>query len=213
MWAELCKNGASSVDNIVKALMDNMNDDDGMDGNDLWEEMTRDVKPLKGRGQKARPAPIHSSPPPSLMGREGSVASSKAPSKTPQGHEVDGNTLRRFKKGEMPIEARLDLHGMSQPQAYDALRRFILSSQAAGHRCVIVITGKGLSGGVREPKHWTDPESGVLKRSVPGWLRDPALKPHILQVSPAQPKHGGAGALYVLLRRKRDYAIPPPPDV
>jgi len=61
--------------------------------------------------------------------------------------------------------------------------------RAAGKRCVLVITGHGRISG------------GVLKASVPRWLAEPELRRHVLAIAPAQPQHGGAGALYLLLRR------------
>ncbi len=188
-----------------------MNDDESDDAG-LWDAVTRDIKPLKGRGGRVSAKKSPPKPRPEKPQEKPVKHMPVRAARTPQGHEVDANTLKRFKKGEMPIEARLDLHGMNQPQAHDALRRFIVSSQKVGYRCVIVVTGKG-RGGRAEAQHWTDSEPGVLKRAVPGWLGDPALKPYVLQTSPAQAKHGGSGALYVLLRRKRDYAIPPPPGV
>jgi DNA-nicking Smr family endonuclease len=95
----------------------------------------------------------------------------------------------------MPIEARLDLHGLTQAEAHHALSRFIAGSRAVGRRCVLVITGHGRFSG------------GVLKQAVPRWLHEAEMRPHILAISPAQPQHGGAGALYVLLRRFRPSEI------
>jgi DNA-nicking Smr family endonuclease len=91
------------------------------------------------------------------------------------------------------IEARLDLHGMTQPEAHRALAEFIGASSAAGRRCLLVVTGRGL--GADGP--------GILKGAVPGWLDKGEFRRQILAVAPAQPRHGGAGALYVLLRRRR----------
>lgn len=183
--------------------MNDQEDNDGISSDDaLWAAVTRDVKPLKGRKSPKLPTPKHSqktSHPPRVV--EHVSLPPKTP-KQPQGNEVDRNTLRRFKRGEMALDARLDLHGMNQGEAHEALKRFILSSYAAGHRCVIVITGKGRTG--KTSDEFFDYEPGVLKRRVPEWLDDPSLKPYILQISDAQPRHGGAGALYVLLRRKRD---------
>lgn len=93
----------------------------------------------------------------------------------------------------MPVEARLDLHGHTQETAFRALTGFIEGSAAAGRRCVLVITGKGSGAG----------SGGVLRSAVPRWLAQPGLRRHILSISEARQKDGGAGALYVLLRRKR----------
>ncbi|MFZ5791422.1 MAG: Smr/MutS family protein [Pseudomonadota bacterium] len=105
--------------------------------------------------------------------------------------DLDKRTAERFKRGEMAIEAKIDLHGLTQAEAHDRLQAFLAQAAAAGKRCVLVITGKGAGG-------W-----GVLRESVPRWLNEPALRRHLLAFSGAQARHGGAGALYVLLKRKR----------
>jgi DNA-nicking Smr family endonuclease len=105
--------------------------------------------------------------------------------------DLDKRTAERFKRGEMAIEAKIDLHGMTQGQAHDRLQDFVAKAAAAGQRCVLVVTGKGAGG-------W-----GVLRESVPRWLNEPALRRHLLAFSSAKPRHGGAGALYLLLKRRR----------
>ena len=105
---------------------------------------------------------------------------------------IDRANAERLKRGLHRIEARLDLHGMTQAEAHGALSAFIAASRTAGRRCVLVITGRGL--GQSGP--------GVLKGSVPRWLEEPELRRHILAIAPAQPQHGGPGASYLLLRRR-----------
>lgn len=104
---------------------------------------------------------------------------------------IDRRTLTRIKRGELAIDARLDLHGRTQEAAHRALVRFIATSAADGARLALVITGKGRGG------------EGVLREAVPRWLAEPAMRARILAVTPAAAKHGGGGALYVLLRRTR----------
>jgi len=107
--------------------------------------------------------------------------------------DVDSRTLDRLRRGRLRPEARLDLHGMTQDKAHRALNRFIAEAQSSGVRSTIIITGKGrISEG-----------GGVLRNQVPQWLNAPGIRPSILAFAPAQPKDGGAGALYVLLRRRR----------
>jgi DNA-nicking Smr family endonuclease len=106
---------------------------------------------------------------------------------------IDRANAERLKRGLHKIEARLDLHGMTQPEAHRELAAFVRVSRDAGLRCVLVITGRGL--GPSGP--------GVIKSSVPRWLEEPELRRHILAIAPAQPRHGGAGATYLLLRRIR----------
>ena len=109
-------------------------------------------------------------------------------------HMMDRRTAERLKGGRMIIAARIDLHGMPAVAAQAAFERFIISSHARGHRCVLVITGKGQRSGT---------DGGVLKRELPRWLNLPQIRPLVLATTPAQPKDGGAGAMYVLLRRER----------
>ena len=101
---------------------------------------------------------------------------------------IDGSTLRRLFRGEVPIDLRLDLHGMTAARAHKQLIQSIVLAADDGCRCVLVITGKGL---------------GVLNGHVPNWLKQPPLSFHVLALAEARPKDGGSGAFYVLLRRKR----------
>ncbi len=107
---------------------------------------------------------------------------------------VDKRTAQRLRRGQIAIEGRLDLHGLTQAEAHRALNGFLANAQGAGKRCVIVITGKGRS---------DSSEGGVLRRAVPHWLDQPPNRGRIIAVRHAQPRHGGAGALYVLLRKAR----------
>lgn len=98
---------------------------------------------------------------------------------------LDRRTSRRLRRGKAHIEAKLDLHGQTQGAAHQALHAFLHASRRKGAGFVLVITGK----------------SGVLNRLVPLWLNEPSLRCHVSAISPAAPRHGGHGALYVRLRR------------
>lgn len=114
--------------------------------------------------------------------------------------QIDRRTEDRLRRGEMEIEGRLDLHGLNREDARGALERFIAAAAAREKRCLLVITGKGRGGlesGGRENGE------GVLRRCVPEWLAEGPAAPLVLRVCPARPRHGGTGAFYVLLRRKR----------
>jgi DNA-nicking Smr family endonuclease len=133
--------------------------------------------------------------------READAASARVEqSRTPPPHTppldrfagIDRANAERLKRGLHRIEARLDLHGMTQAEAHGVLSAFIAASRGAGRRCVLVITGRGL--GQSGP--------GVLKSSVPRWLEEPEFRRHLLAIAPAQPHHGGPGATYLLLRRR-----------
>ena len=102
-----------------------------------------------------------------------------------------------MKGGKLSPEARLDLHGMTLEQAHTRLSSFVESSAARGLRLILVITGKGRPGSQASP---IPSRTGVLRRQVPHWL---GAMPVVLQVSAANRKHGGDGALYVYLRRRR----------
>jgi DNA-nicking Smr family endonuclease len=152
----------------------------------LWREAMRSVTPLNGRSAAV---PLQA-PATTVEKRAGRQVRPPA-----LGHfsGIDRANAERLKRGLHPIEARLDLHGKTQAEAHQALAAFIRSSFDAGRRCVLVITGRGL--GPSGP--------GVLKSAVPRWLEEVGLRRRILAIAPAQPRHGGAGALYLLLRRRR----------
>lgn len=103
--------------------------------------------------------------------------------------DIDGSSWRRLRRGHYPVEARLDLHGLTQAQAHDALTGFLALSQSMRRRCVLVITGRGASSG------------GTLRAMTPRWLDEPPNRPRVLAYAAAQRHHGGEGAIYVLLRR------------
>jgi DNA-nicking Smr family endonuclease len=104
---------------------------------------------------------------------------------------VDKRTTERLKRGQLEIEASIDLHGLTQREAHQALSSFLEGAQAERRRTVLVITGKGEAG------------QGVLREAVPRWLNESVIRPLILAFSHAQPRDGGTGAFYVLLRRMR----------
>ncbi len=148
----------------------------------LWHHAMRGVARL--RGEEPPETPIEQPPPPPII-----VAGKPRhePASHKLGTSIDRRTTQRLKRGQMPIEARLDLHGMTQAEAHVALARFIARSHASGKRALIVITGK----------------SGVLHGAVPRWLEEGETRGRILSTARAQAQHGGAGALYILLRRPR----------
>lgn len=118
--------------------------------------------------------------------------------------DLDRKTRSRIAKGRTPIDARLDLHGLRQHEAHDVLRGFIWRCHSAGHRTVLVITGKGTR---QKAPHPDAPPwamgSGILKRAVPDWLGAADMRAAVLSVEPAHASHGGEGALYVRLRSKK----------
>jgi len=104
---------------------------------------------------------------------------------------VDKATARKLTKGKFNIQAKLDLHGRTQDEALHALKDFIKNCHESAKRSVIVVTGKGAN------------NEGILKQQVPRWLNSPSIREHIIMFSYAQPKHGGDGALYILLKKNK----------
>jgi len=102
--------------------------------------------------------------------------------------------MEKLRRGALRPEARIDLHGLTLAQAKPALTGFVMRAESEGKRLVLVITGKGRAG---------PGGHGALRRQVPHWLRLPPLAPLVLETIEASRRHGGAGALYVYLRRRR----------
>jgi DNA-nicking Smr family endonuclease len=173
---------------------------------ELWRSAMRDVRPLQRRPKTAAAPPDAppEMPPPRRSAAIAAPASRPlAPLEDGRAPGLDKRTAERLKRGRYPIEARLDLHGMVQEEAHRALTGFVAEAAARGQRCVLVITGKGLRRLAEAQEAPLSGDLGILRAAVPRWLGEPALRPHILAVTAAQPRHGGGGALYVLLRRQR----------
>ena len=182
----------------------------------LWQAATREAKPIKRR-LDLRKSPTEVATPASLAALKGAATSVPAePAKPPvpkraiarpaapapkrneppplergQSPGVDRRQAARLKRGRTPIDARLDLHGMTQDAAHKRLTSFLENAVATDRRAVLVVTGKGLKEG-----------SGVIRAQVPRWLNEPRLRPLVLTYEYAQPKDGGMGALYILLRKR-----------
>jgi DNA-nicking Smr family endonuclease len=114
---------------------------------------------------------------------------------------------RRLARGQAQVEARLDLHGMRQSTAFHTLIGFLRQAQARGTGTVLVITGKGSAGGSANRHdthgHERGDERGVLRRIVPQWLSRGEFRDLVIGFEPASRRHGGEGALYVRIRRRR----------
>jgi DNA-nicking Smr family endonuclease len=162
----------------------------------LWEKVARTVTPLgPSRAmmselevvdfEKLLETPKAASP----ASPEAIAAPKSKPVKSPEA--IDEPIQRRIAKGKVAIEARIDLHGMTQDEAHGLLMSFIHRAAQRHLRTVLVITGKG-----RSPK-----SEGALKRAVPLWLSQPAFAAHVSGYADAAQSHGGEGALYVRLRK------------
>lgn len=114
---------------------------------------------------------------------------------------MDARAFGRLKRGKLAPEARIDLHGMTADRAHGALRGFIMDAHARGLRLVLVITGKGR--GSDDGMPLSPARRGILRNAVPAWLGQPPLNMMVLQIAPAHQRHGGGGAYYVYLRKRR----------
>ena len=181
----------------------------------LWRRLAATVVPLPGRrllpaDEEGGPSEPLSAAPKMRRRAHPSPAVPLAPPPRPPVAElpeivhgdvagVDKRTAQRMRRGQLAIEARLDLHGLTEEDAHRALASFLFGAQESGRRCVLIVTGKGARMGADGPAR-----TGVLRRNVPRWLNQPPNRARILAFSHAQPKDGGEGALYVLLRRNRE---------
>ena len=164
----------------------------------LWRLVMRDTKPLDPSTVIEAPLPPDPTPSPPAEAAPARQRPSPAASPKPKpalapNASLDRRTDDQLRRGRLSIQAKLDLHGLTQTEAHAALHGFVQRSQATGRRAILIITGKGaVSAG-----------GGVLRRAVPRWLHDPPLRDLVLAVREAQPKDGGEGALYVLLRKPK----------
>jgi DNA-nicking Smr family endonuclease len=165
----------------------------------LWSGFVRSITPLCHTKNAGKPAAADNSPAP----KSAKVPDASPPplqtAKTPPLVPLGRRLKQRVARGRDPIDARIDLHGMTQAQAHAALLGFLQRSQGDGARMVLVVTGKGSGGGERDPVALR----GVLKRQVPLWFSLPAFRSLIVSFDDAHIGHGGQGALYVRLRRPR----------
>jgi DNA-nicking Smr family endonuclease len=164
----------------------------------LWDQITRSVRPLARSRAASAVTPAESTrPAPAAHTHAIARPAAPAPKPTPRLGPIERRQKQRLARGVVPIDARLDLHGKTQDEAYAALVHFLRRAQSEGARFVLVITGKG--SGARDDRS----ERGVLKRQVPLWLRLPQLRAQVSAFEQAHLGHGGEGALYVRLRRQR----------
>ena len=161
----------------------------------LWSTITRSIAPLKGRKRAEDAAEIAPAETRSTARPAASPAATPPRRTTPPPlAPIDRRTKQRLARGATEIGGRLDLHGLTQAEAHAALARFLHGAQARDVKVVLVITGKGGSDGEGR---------GVLKRQVPMWLEGAELRSLVIGYDNAGIGHGGAGALYVRVRRAR----------
>lgn len=183
----------------------------------LWALAMRDTAALKRRGEKAAeqslmPPEQTSAQLPAAQQKSAAPAPARQPPPAPPPQSAQSESplpltgfgrrqVRQIVKGQHSIDARLDLHGMRQREAFTVLRSFLFRSQAEGHRHVLIITGKGTGREAADDFFWAAKGQGVLRRLVPQWLQTPELGALIISYGASHLRHGGEGALYVKLRR------------
>lgn len=170
----------------------------------LWRRVAKTVTPLPGRLHAAefeppqiiddsrdgnagagaeKISPADASRPPTRPSRLAGTANHRP--------LIDRPVREKIARGRIELEARIDLHGMTQHQAHTLLLNFLHQAFQQRIRHVLVITGKGSS-------HGSD---GILHKSVPEWFATPSFRPFVSGYSSAARQHGGNGALYVRIRR------------
>lgn len=164
---------------------------------DLFATAMKDVKPIDSGKVAPALVPLPGARPRRVITRLELPLSGEAPAPGSRVHTMDGAKQKRLVRGELPIEARLDLHGLTQDAAHRSLDRFLAQCHDSGLRAVIIITGRG-RGPIDEAP------TGVLYHMVPRWLNAPDHAHRVLGWHPAQRRDGGEGALYVVLKRARD---------
>ena len=168
----------------------------------LWAEVAKSVARRRGASLPAIVEPKPKPTPPSPKGATAPASTpSEAPRKAPRQPPLaplERRLKRDLSRGRAAVDSAIDLHGMNQAQAHQALRGFLVHMQAQGAKLVIVVTGKG---GKQASPVWAD-EPGVLRRLVPQWLREIDMRAVVVGFEEAGRAHGGAGALYVRLRRR-----------
>ena len=160
----------------------------------LWSLVARSATPLKGRkaieGVPSKPVAEAKSVP--EKGPPPAIQAPMPPKRQLVAQTLDRPTIEKLSRGKLPIEGRVDLHGMTQGEAHALLLSFLQRASDRGIRYVLIITGKGFSSG----------GDGILRRQVPAWLSTPPFRALVSSHDISARHHGGEGALYVRLRKK-----------
>jgi len=167
----------------------------------LWDSIARQTKPLRKKHRAAKPEIVSSDTAARIAAKLASskpvpaASLPKIPRPAPPLAPLGRRERSQLSRGRKEIEARLDLHGMTQTRAHRALSGFLQRAHLDGLSFVLVITGKGKMG--------AESERGVLRRQVPQWLSQPEFRTLVIGFEEAHIGHGGEGALYVRIRRSR----------
>jgi DNA-nicking Smr family endonuclease len=180
---------------------------EGLSDDELWQMAIDGAAPLEDRSERIRPGPRPQAMVPAQLDPEiaayeelRALVRGEAPFDLSDSdefiegsvHGLDPRVVRRLRKGEFAVQGHLDLHGMTREEAKAALDAYLFQARHSGKRCVLVVHGRGL--------HSKD-QAPVLKDSLKRWMATARFADHVLAFATARPHDGGAGAVYVLLRR------------
>jgi len=173
---------------------------------ELWETVAKQAKPLRKRPRAAKAAaePVEEVSAAAISTQATALLKKPSPIRKippalpapPPLAPLGRRERSQLSRGRKDIDARLDLHGMTQTRAHRVLLNFLHHASESGMTFVLVITGKGRTVG-------PESERGVLRRQVPHWLGLPEFRSMVVGFEEAHIGHGGAGALYVRVRRTR----------
>jgi DNA-nicking Smr family endonuclease len=178
----------------------------GEDDLSLWERFVEGINPLKKRD---KPIALPSSLPKKSHREQGALKSLNPSPHVRDGvpsisqNKLDRKTLQKFQSGKMSIDGTIDLHGLSQDQAYHQLKGFLTQSFVSRKRCVLVVTGKGGRHKQEDVFSSIPDGQGVLKTRLPEWVSQLPLSEIVLRHDIAQQKHGGGGAFYIYLKKNK----------
>ena len=177
---------------------------------DLWDEIKQAFVPLRpGIGKAPHNAAVPAKPKEVRSGGPLTAARNRSAAEPPALTGLDRRTSQKLTRGLVTYEAKLDLHGTTAEKARGQLQSFLVEASARGNRLVLVVTGKGASPYARHTlhgdSHYHVPErQGRLRRLVADWFHEPEFRHLVTGFQPAHPRHGGGGAFYVRLRRRRE---------
>lgn len=177
---------------------------------ELWEQAVAGARPVEGRDKVVAPAVPRAGAGPGAgefwhpdleaLRELERLVSGEAPFDIADSDEfiegrvsgLDPGVVRKLRRGDFSVQGHLDLHGLSRAEAREAVDRFLREQRQKGKRCVLLVHGRGLHSRDQVP---------VLKEALRSWLATARFGRHVLAFATARPQDGGAGAVYVLLRR------------
>lgn len=167
----------------------------------IWKRTTKDVRPLMPLSPPPSPLPSSQKPTPRRPDLMASGSNTIAPmNASPRDlfRAGDPKSTKRIARGTQSIDATLDLHGHTQRTGLLVFRQFIANAALLKNRNLLIITGKGRRNAAQREYEMT----GVLRERIRDWVQLPEIRPYIARVSDAHPRHGGSGALYIVLKNR-----------